>query len=86
MIFTYLIKPENMKLGILCGLFGSLAARNIANIFTGTIEDFLTYNGTKAVTVSGRTCQKWKSSYPHPHGWNNDPEDATMENNHNYCR
>ena len=50
------------------------------------MEDFMAYSGTKAVTVSGRTCQKWRSSYPHPHTKTNNPEDATIENNHNYCR
>ena len=62
----------------------SVTGRN--NVFTGTVDDFMTYSGTKAVTVSGRACQEWRSSYPHPHSRANNPEDATVENNHNYCR
>ena len=56
------------------------------NIFTGTVEDFMAYNGTKATTVSGRSCQEWRSQIPHRHSNANNPIDATNENNHNYCR
>ena len=50
------------------------------------MDDFMTYNGTKTVTVSGRVCQEWRTSYPHKHTKANNPIDATMENSHNYCR
>ena len=42
------------------------------------------YNGTKAETKSGFTCQKWLSDVPHKP--KHRPKDATTENDHNHCR
>ena len=42
------------------------------------------YNGSKATTKSGYTCQKWMSDVPHKP--KHRPKDATEENNHNHCR
>eukprot|EP00105_Crassostrea_gigas_P030010 XP_011452160.1 PREDICTED: plasminogen-like [Crassostrea gigas] len=38
----------------------------------------LNYLGSKNVTRSGKTCQRWDSQTPHSHGFQNNPE--------NYCR
>jgi hypothetical protein len=42
------------------------------------------YRGDAAVTVSGRTCQRWDSQSPHSHGLT--PEKYPYELEENYCR
>jgi hypothetical protein len=46
------------------------------------------YLGTKAHTITGRSCQKWDLQYPHVHGMTdpNDFPDVSLEHANNYCR
>jgi len=38
------------------------------------------YNGTMNVTISGRTCQRWDSQFPHRH------RHHSLADQENYCR
>ena len=43
------------------------------------------YRGTVAVTVTGKTCQRWDLQFPHSHS--NSPEDKPLSGlEENYCR
>ena len=44
----------------------------------------VSYRGDVAVTMSGKTCQKWISQYPHPHSIT--PLNRSELEGHNHCR
>ena len=44
------------------------------------------YRGCQTKTRTGRTCQKWTSQKPHPHGNGPSKKPGTGVGKHNYCR
>ena len=46
------------------------------------------YSGTQAKTISGRTCQRWDSHYPHEHTMTDSDRfpDQDIQAAENYCR